>query len=114
MREFSDQYGSLGELELDQQSSSVQQAIVRMTGRFTQQSIRSDPRHATTRIASMAQDDATCVEACFLVCLTRRPTAEETSHFVNQLRGVRRNERFRVVEDIFWSMLNCSEFAWNH
>jgi hypothetical protein len=71
-------------------------------------------RHATTRIAAVAQDDAECVDACFLVCLTRRPTTEERTHFVNQLKGSSRKERLRIVEDIFWSMLNCSEFAWNH
>lgn len=114
LREFSEQYGILGELELDEQSSSVQQTIVRMTGRFTQQTIRPDFRHATTRIASLPVDDSACVEACFLVCLSRYPTPEEQSHFVNQLKGTNRNERQRIVEDTFWSMLNSSEFAWNH
>lgn len=112
-REFTDQYGSLGELELDEQSGSIQQMIVRMTGRFTNESIRSSMRNSCRRIAQAA-DDRECLDACFLVCLARQPAPAEQSLFLGQLKAARRQERQRVVEDIFWAMLNSPEFVWNH
>lgn len=113
-REFTDQYGSLGELELDEHSGSVQQMVVRMTGRFTNESIHSGLRGTCRRIALAATDDRECLDACFLVGLARRPSPAEQSHFLEQLRAALRHERQRVVEDIFWAILNSPEFVWNH
>jgi hypothetical protein len=62
----------------------------------------------------MAPDDLACLETCYLVCLGRRPTREEQEHFLPQLRGAGRGDRPRVVEDIFWTLFNSPEFAWNH
>lgn len=113
-REFTDLYGSLGELELDEQAASIQQMVVRMTERFTNETVYSGRRGASRRIAQTATDDRDCLEACFLVCLARRPGAAEQAHFLEQLQSARHYARQRVVEDIFWAMLNSPEFVWNH
>jgi hypothetical protein len=62
----------------------------------------------------MSPDDATCLEACYLVCLTRPPEPEEREHFLPQLRAAKGTERRRVIEDVFWTLLNSPEFSWNH
>lgn len=113
-KEFTEQYGGLGELELDERAGSIQQTVVRMTGRFTNEAIRSSARAACRRIAEASIDDRDCVEACFLVCLARRPDVAEQEHFAAQLQSARHNERQRIVEDIFWAMVNSPEFVWNH
>jgi hypothetical protein len=46
--------------------------------------------------------------------LTRRPTAEESSHFEARLAGTRGDERSRHMTDLFWTLLNATEFSWNH
>ncbi|MBI3863487.1 MAG: DUF1549 domain-containing protein [Planctomycetia bacterium] len=113
-KEFSEQYGSLGELELDERGGSIQQMVERMAGRFTNESINSGRRGACRRIAEAQTDDRDCVDASFLVCLSRRPTQTEQDHFLEQLRSARRAHRLHVVEDAFWAMINSPEFIWNH
>ena len=70
--------------------------------------------NAAGRIAVMAGTDERCLETCFLVCLTRRPTANERKHFLAELAGARGPQRQKIVEDIFWDLFNSPEFSWNH
>ena len=62
----------------------------------------------------MSSTDEKCLENCYLVCLTRRPSEEETTHFREQLAGTSGDERQEVTEDIIWSLFNSPEFSWNH
>jgi hypothetical protein len=62
----------------------------------------------------MASSDDACVDAAFRVCLTRPPTAEERSWFGAQLKAAGESERKQIVEDMFWSLFNSTEFSWNH
>jgi len=45
--------------------------------------------------------------------LTRRPTPEEAKHFEAFLAedGLGRPEK---LEDLFWALINSTEFSWNH
>ena len=62
----------------------------------------------------MAPTDEKCVETAYLICLTRLPTEAESDHFTAQLAGTEGNDRSRVVEDLYWSLINSTEFSWNH
>jgi hypothetical protein len=66
------------------------------------------------RIAGTAGSDESCLDTLYLVCLTRRPTKEESAAFLPLLQGTRKNQRQRVVEDLMWPMFNSEEFSWNH
>jgi hypothetical protein len=46
--------------------------------------------------------------------LTRRPTAEESAHFVGRLAGTTGDDRKRRLGDLCWSLINSTEFSWNH
>ena len=70
--------------------------------------------NASTRIAVLAPDDATAIETAFLAVLSRRPTAEERTHFIGRLDGAQNKERARRLEDIYWALINSTEFSWNH
>ena len=48
----------------------------------------------------------------YIRCFTRQPTAEETSK-LTALVAEQENKK-EVLEDIFWSLLNSSEFLFNH
>jgi hypothetical protein len=108
---FLDEYGRLGENEFEQRTTGIPQVVAQMSSKFTWQSADADAMSAAGRIATLSRDDESCLEASFLVCLTRRPTDLERAHFLPQLAGAGRT---RAVEDIFWSLLNSPEFLWNH
>ena len=69
---------------------------------------------AATRIAWLAPNDAKAIETAYLAVLTRRPTAAEADHFANRLRDTRGNRRGQEIEDLYWELINATEFSWNH
>jgi hypothetical protein len=110
MRRFIEQYGAFGENELDERTDSIPQVMHRMHGRITREKSRAEWTSAAGRIASLAPSDAECLETCYLVCLT----PPEQEHFLASLKTAGARNRARVVEDIFWTLFNASEFGWSH
>ena len=114
-REFIDEYGDLGDRELEQHTGTIPQALLRMNGKIANQAAQTELFNAAGSIADMTHSATDCVDAAFLVCLTRRPDQAERDHFVGQLQQARNKpERKRVVEDMFWALFNAPEFSWNH
>ncbi len=111
---FVKEYGDLGDDELGEHSGTIPQALLRMNGEFARDRSEGTPFSATGRIAGMAPDDDACLDLCFLVCLTRRPTIEERALILPQLEQTRRDGRTNAVEDIFWTLYNSPEFCWEH
>lgn len=112
--QYLDQTGRLGETELDERTESISQTLRRMQGRFVRESSRANWSHAAGQIAVMSTDSTACLEACYLVCLGRRPTSKEQQHFLSEFEGRGLKAKARVVEDIFWTLFNSPEFGWNH
>lgn len=118
--DFVKEYGDLGENELEDRAGTIPQALLRMNGNLINETIDAKPFNASGRIAGMAKDDRKCLELCFLVCLTRRPTDAEIEELVPLLSDKRPNgkdnfvSRGGRVEDIYWILFNSPEFAWNH
>ena len=99
-----------------------------MNDNLIEERIKESPFNASTRIGWMAPDDAHAVEVAYLAVLSRRPTPEEAAHFESFLAdpnatprpnrpkdkiagNLTRAER---LEDLYWSLLNSTEFSWNH
>jgi hypothetical protein len=112
--DFVKEYGDLGENELDEHSGTISQALLRMNGKLAADAIRAEPLNAANRLAGFAGSDANCLEDCYLVALSRRPTPAESDYFLQQLAGAGAKGRSQVVEDILWSLFNSPEFSWNH
>ncbi len=112
--EFVEEYGDLGEDELLERAGTIPQALLRMNGKLPNEVLEANPFSATGRIATFAGSDETCLETCYLVCLTRRPTPAERDHFLGQLASAKEDERTQVVEDMIWSIFNGREFSCNH
>ncbi len=112
--DFVKEYGDLGENELEDRAGTIPQALLRMNGNLVSETIDAKPFTASGRISQMAPNDETFVELCYLVCLTRRPAAEESNYFLPLLKQVRPNRRGQAVEDLYWTLFNSPEFAWNH
>jgi hypothetical protein len=114
--DFIKRYGDLGEEEFSPQGGTIPQRLLMMNGKQLQDRIAQGPlTNATSQIAALAPTDAKAVETAYLAVLTRRPTAEERRYFEAALAsttdGRSRNER---LEDIYWGLLNSTEFSWNH
>ena len=69
---------------------------------------------AAGQIAALAADDRAAVETAFLAVLTRRPTPEELTHFSRRLGKATGDARKERLTDLFWALLNTTEFSWSH
>ena len=108
--DFIQEYGDAGEDELNAQSGTITQSLLKMNGRFTADSLKVDLLSGPAEVLQLSPDDATIIENSFLMCLTRRPSDEEQQYFLEQLK----DNRNQAVEDLFWALFNSPEFAWNH
>ena len=113
-QDFVNQYGDPGETELAPQSGTVSQALLRMNGQLTKEVFGANPFSSAGRLGSLTKDDARLIELCFLVTLTRRPTVAERDHFLSFVSGTTDDARRRATEDLLWSLVNSTEFSWNH
>jgi len=110
---FVQRYGDSGEDEFDGRVGTIPQRLLMMNGKITAEKTKDGPFNASTRIGWMAPDDAHAVEVAYLAVLTRRPTPDEAAHFEAFLAdpNLPRGQR---MEDLYWTLLNSTEFSWNH
>jgi hypothetical protein len=62
----------------------------------------------------LAPSDAKAVETAYLAVLSRRPSVEEAEHFEARLKSSGSGERNARLQDLYWALINSSEFSWNH
>jgi hypothetical protein len=114
-RGFVQEYGDLGENELEEQSGTIPQALLRMNGKLTREVGAASPFTAAGRIPGVAGSDEHCIETAYLVILCRRPTADERQHWLTRIEAAGGSEsRAKIVEDLYWVLFNLPEFSWNH
>jgi hypothetical protein len=85
-----------------------------MNGTIVHDATKPGLFNAGQRVATQAPDDRAAVEVSYLTILTRRPTAEETAHFAAKLSDIRGNRRNQQITDLSWTLINATEFSWNH
>lgn len=112
--DFVRRYGDTGEDEFDARGGTIPQRLLLMNGDIVRERIKDGLFSATTRIAELAPDDRSAVAIAYLSVFTRRPTADESTYFVERLAGTTGRERKERLTDLYWSMVNTTEFSWNH
>lgn len=112
--EFVRRYGDSGEDEFAPAGGTIPQRLLFMNGDLVQKKTEDGLFNASRRIAELAPTDERAVELAYLAVLTRRPTGEEQAHFVSRLAGTTGQERKDRLTDLFWTLLNSTEFSWNH
>jgi hypothetical protein len=112
--DFVRRYGDTGEDEFDGRGGTIPQRLLLMNGDIVREKTKDDFFTAASQIADLAPDDAKAVEAAFLAVLTRRPTSEESTHFAARLKSTSGKPRKARLADLYWSLLNTTEFSWNH
>ena len=116
VRNFVKRYGDVGEDSFEDGSSTIPQRLLLMNGRMIANHTEANPIFsAAGRIALLSPDNAAAVETAYLAVLTRRPTPDEAAHFAAKLEDVRSvRNRGRAISDLYWTLMNCTEFSWNH
>ncbi|MCI0359646.1 MAG: DUF1549 and DUF1553 domain-containing protein [Planctomycetaceae bacterium] len=118
--EFVRRYGDLGEDEFTDRSGTIPQRLLMMNGELVKERTAENPvLNATTRIAMLSTRPEKQVEVSYLATLTRRPTEAELAHFVSRLQDTDggdgdRRTRQEALEDLYWTLINSTEFSWNH
>jgi hypothetical protein len=113
---FVKRYGDSGEDAFEDGGGTIPQRLLLMNGNLVANHTGNNPViNASTRIGMLAPDDASAVEAAYLSALTRRPSPAEKSHFTEMLASAGRREgRTQAMADMCWTLLNSTEFSWNH
>ena len=112
--DFVRRYGDAGEDELADRGGTIPQRLLMMNGNLVKDYTKNGLLSASTQIAHLAPDDCTAIETAYLTVLTRQPSGAELNHFEQQLSGTKGQARVRELEDLYWTLINATEFSWNH
>ncbi len=113
--DFIQRYGDTGEDEFEDRGGTIPQRLLMLNGNLIKERTKNTSMaNAASRISALAPDDRTAVEMAYLTVLTRRPEEEESAYFAKKLAGLHGDQRAQGMEDIAWTLLNSSEFSWNH
>ena len=111
--DFVRRFGDTGEDEFDARGGTIPQRLLLMNGELVQKQTEGF-LNAAPQIAQLAPGDRKAVEVAYLAVMTRRPTPEESAHFAARLEGTSGKERKARLTDLYWTLLNATEFSWNH
>lgn len=114
-QEFLGMFGNQTEAPLDR-SSTVLQALTLMNGDFVGNATDlGDSRTLTAIIDAPFLNNAEKIQSMYLTTLNRPATDEEQKHLQDYLsQAVDSAEVQEHFTDIFWALLNSSEFLLNH
>lgn len=118
--DFVQRYGDKGENEFVDRGGTIPQRLLLLNGELLD-GVTDDGNFlmlAGPRVAMLAPDPEKAVETVYLCTLTRKPTPREAEYFVQFLADGQKDddedEYGRRVSDLFWILMNGSEFSWNH
>lgn len=113
-RKFIESHGDREEEELEPASGNLPQRLLLMNGEVIRDRVTPNMFSSAGRLADLAGSDEECVEAAYLSTLTRLPDREERDAFTQTLHDKKGEERKAAVSDLLWSLVNSTEFSWNH
>ncbi len=112
---FVKRYGDTGEDEFEDRGGTVTQRLLLMNGNLSQSRIANgNGGNASARISRLTEDDEDAIRAAYLTVLTRNPSQAELLYFLKKFREKPDAQRGRVIEDLFWTLTNSTEFSWSH
>jgi hypothetical protein len=92
----------------DEVLGTIPQALFLMNGPLINRSLEARPGTVLGRILATHPDNNEALSALYLRVLSRHPTAKEAQICGQYLDSV--GDRREVFEDIFWSLINSTEF----
>jgi hypothetical protein len=113
--EFLKNCGDRGVDEFDDQKVTIPQRLLMMNGKLVEERSKQDlVANAASRIATLVADDRVAIEMVYLCTLGRMPADEELDNFHSILAETKGNRRTRAIGDLYWALVNSTEFSWNH
>nr|MBC8290706.1 DUF1553 domain-containing protein [Planctomycetota bacterium] len=98
-----------------ERQTSVLQALSMMNGRLvTDATALESSRTLAGVIDFPGFTNARRIEALFLATLNRRPRPEELDRFLKYVESASSEKPDKALSDVFWILLNSSEFSLNH
>jgi len=95
--------------------TSILQALALMNGRFIADATSLEKSRTLGAIVDAPFPNAQRIETLYLAVLGRLPRAEEASRLLAYVNGGgARNDEGAALADVFWVLLNSSEFILNH
>jgi len=96
--------------------TSILQALALMNGKFLNDITSADRGQLLGgAVLFKPEDSKRCIEALYLATLSREPTADEMSKAVKYIEGGGvSNDKSKAAADLYWVLLNSSEFMFNH
>ncbi|MDX1965248.1 MAG: DUF1549 domain-containing protein [Pirellulales bacterium] len=114
-RDFVQRYGDAGSDELSESGGTIPQSLLLMNGNLVREVIAPEFLNGSARIARLSKDHRQAIEITFLTLLTRRPTPAEADYFASVwAEREAALGRAQLVYDLYWTLLNSTEFRWNH
>jgi hypothetical protein len=97
-------------------TTSILQALSLMNGKLVADATNVDRSVTLAGVADAPfLDTAGKVETLFLATLSRQPKSAERERFVKYVEsGGARKDKKKALADVFWALLNSSEFMLNH
>jgi hypothetical protein len=99
-----------------ERSSTILQALTLMNGRFVSDATDlADSQTLAAILNAPFLDTDGKIEAMFLATVTRKPHAGELEQFRTYVEtGGPKQDKQAALSDVFWALLNSSEFLLNH
>jgi hypothetical protein len=95
--------------------TSILQALYFMNGRLVADATTPERNPNLATIARYSGSTARKVQELYLITLSRRPRPEETERFVKYIEsGGPAGDPTKALTDVFWALLNSTEFYFNH
>jgi hypothetical protein len=96
--------------------TSILQALALMNGRFVTDATHLERSEVLAAVIDAPfLDNAQRIETLFLAALTRKPRPEESERMTKYVAaGGAKGEARAALADVFWVLLNSSEFMLNH
>ncbi len=114
-REFIERYGDAGANEFDVRGGTTRQRLLLMNGKIVHEKTKDNLLSAAaSQLAAFAPNDEMAIETALLTTLTRRPNPDEARYFSERVNGTTGRRRKELVGDLVWTLLNSTEFSWNH
>ena len=103
-------------MKTTESQTSILQSLMMMNGRQVsdQTSLAGSDVLAAVADAPFLDTEGR-VEALFLAALTRKPTPHEREQYASYVeRGGPSGDKKKALADVFWVLLNSTEFLFNH
>ena len=95
--------------------TSILQALFLMNGKFLAERTKVDNNQDLKDLAAQNTSHEKRVNALYMIVLSRPPRAEETQRLVSYLeKGGATGNLGEALSDVYWALLNSSEFLLNH